>query len=327
MEHQGILYMSATNRYLIIVNKYWECDPVCWVLTNKYLNDNCALTTGNMPWPQFVNYPSYGPEEPDLPSRPRLIYTLGTAQVEVWCISDLLRNSSPSLQSSSEEKMKVLMDAFDYSTLPVSLVVAVGTASSGPFAPPYNQNNINGSVVIGSRIFMHDAHPASDPNPLSGWECSYFDTLMLSTVPDSVWKPLGGTKLETALLTPPNFPATNGPHIYTNGEYVAIGDVNVTDYTEYSIKDLEAGNSFISNCPGNQNGVSLETTHGLIYATAYDYFKQTEPPFIFISGITDRFTMFNMDVNPKVYAQNETCAHNAGVVVAQLLNNIISAGC
>jgi hypothetical protein len=314
--------MGSTARYLIIVNKYWECDPVCWVLTNKYLNDNCGLCSGNMPWPTTMHYPVYGPQAPSTPTQPRLIYNLGGVQVEVWCISDLLRNSGAAYQSSSEEKMKVLPGAFNYSTIPVGLVVAVGTASSGPFCPPYKQDNVNGSVVIGSRVFMHDAHPASNPNPYSAWRCDYFDTLMTSSVPDSAWKPLGGTKLETALLTPPDNPATNAPHIYTNGAYVAIGDVNVTDYTEYSIKDLEAGDAFLAQCQGNQNGVSLETTHGLIYATARDYGNGTPPPFLFVSGITDRYTMFNIDVNQRVYAQNQSCAHNVGVVVAQIIANI-----
>lgn len=72
----------------------------------------------------------------------------------------------------------------------------------------------------------------------------------------------------------------------------------------------------------NNNGVSLETTHGLIYATAYEYFCKTPPPFLFVSGITDRYTMFNIDVNQRVNAQNQSCAHNAGVVVAQLIANV-----
>ncbi len=30
-------------RSLIVVNKYWECDPVCWALTSKYLYDTCGV--------------------------------------------------------------------------------------------------------------------------------------------------------------------------------------------------------------------------------------------------------------------------------------------
>ena len=244
-------------------------------------------------------------------------------QVEIWCISDLLSKfpNTPAYQSSSQRKMGVLADGFSYDALPISLVVAVGTASSGPFCPPHKQENINGSVLIGTKIFMHDGHPDSAPNPDSQWRCSYFDQLMNSSVADSVWKGLVGGTLETALMCPPTYPAMNGQHIYGNGCFVAIGDINVTDYAEYSVKDYyEAGASFITQCPGNPNGVSLETTHGLIYAAAREYFGG-DPPFIFVSGIVDQFTMFNIDVGSKVYAQNVSGAQNAGVVVAQIVGN------
>jgi hypothetical protein len=320
--------MSVQTRKVIVVNKYWECDPVCWVLTNKYLSDNCGV---NLPWPNLVRYPFYGPVPPQMPGQkpfPRLVYTAGTAQIEVWCISDLLIKFPPTadFQSSSQRKMEVLSDVFSYSPLPVTLVVAVGTASSGPFCPPFQggyQDNINGSVVVGSKVFMHDGHPASDPNPYSAWRCDYFDQLMNSSLDEStVLKSLGTDNLETALLCPPINPATNGQHIYLNFDYVSIGDINVTDYTEYATKDKEAGNAFVTHYPNNTNGDSVETTHGLIYATARTYFGG-DPPFMFVSGVVDRFTLFNDDVKPKVYAQNVTGAQNAGVVVAALLSGMI----
>jgi hypothetical protein len=262
--------MNTPTRILIVVNKYWECDPVCWVLTNEYLNETCGV---ELPWPNMVTYPWYGPV-PKQPSNPRMVYAVGNVIVEVWCISDLLTQfpNTPAYQSSSQRKMDVLGRIFDYSSLPVGLVVAVGTASSGPFCPTFQgaaQTNINGSVVVGSKIFMHDGHPASDPNPDSQWRCDYFDQLMDSSLGEkSVLANLAASSLETALLCPPTNPATNGQHIYVDGTNVAIGDVNVTNYTEYATKDKEAGNSFVANCPGNAHGVSLETTHGLIYGSA-----------------------------------------------------------
>jgi len=144
---------------------------------------------------------------------------------------------------------------------------------------------------------------------------------MNSSIDQTILSPLGGSALETALLSPPTNPATSGQHIYVNGDYISIGDINVTNYTEYAVKDNEAGQSFISKYPGNSNGVSVETTHGLIYATARSYF-QGNPPFMFISGVVDRFTLFSVDVK-KVYAQNVTGAHNAGVVVAQLVSSLL----
>jgi len=316
--------MSTQSRAVIVVNKYWECDPVCWVLTNKYLNDCCGI---KLPWPRLLNYPIYGlvplPPKPQPPA-PRLIYATAKLQVEVWCISDLLNGFSAEYQSSSQCKMEVLPAVFKYSPLPVKLVVAVGTASSGPFSPPYQSypDNINGSVVVGSKVFIHDGHPASDPNPFSEWRCAYFDRLMNSSIDESVISKLGGNSLAIALLSPPTNPATSGQHVYANPAYVSIGDVNVTNYTEYAAKDSEAGQSFIVHCPGNPNGVSMETTHGLIYATARNYCGG-DPPFMFVSGVVDRFTLFSVDVSPKVYAQNVTGAQNAGVVVAQLVASLL----
>ena len=314
--------MNGYTRQLIVVNKYWECDPVCWVLTNKYLFDTCNVL---LPWPSLTNYPSYGPVTAQ-PAAPRMIYTQGNLQAEVWCISDLMSKYSPEYQSSSEYKMKVLGNIFSYSSNPVNLVAAIGTASSGPFCPEYEgsrQDNINGSVIVGTKIFMHDAHPESDPNPYSKWRCAYFDQLMNSSLTgNDMLTNLTSSGIETALLCPPNNPATNGQRLYVNSEYTAIGDENVTDYNEYKKKDAEAGRAFTTCYPDNDNGVSVETTHGLIYAAAREYFKG-DPPFLFISGVVDRFTKFDVDVNPSVYAQNVIGAHNAGVCVALLLSDIM----
>ena len=315
--------MTEPLRVLLVVNKYWECDPVCWVLTNKYLNDTCGI---DLPLPKLVNYPSYGAAITQPPT-PRLIYAADNIQVEIWCISDLLSKfpNTPEYQSSSQRKMEVLNEIFYYSDLPVGLVVAVGTASSGPFCPKYMsiQDNINGSVVVGSKVFIHDGHPDSDPNFYSKWRWAYFDQLMHSSLCEiPVLKNLASENLEAALLCPPINPATNRQSIYVDAAYVCIGDVNVTDYTEYPKKDNEAGQSFQTMCPGNTNGVSVETTHGLIYATAHNYF-QGNPPFLFVSGVVDRFTKFKDDVSPKVYAQNVTGAHNAGVVIAQLVSILL----
>lgn len=316
--------MSARNRCLIVVNKYWECDPVCWALTNGYLRERCDV---KLPWPRLLTYPSYGPVKSQTPA-PRLIYATEGIQVEVWCISDMLSKfeDKPKFQSSSERKIEVLGAIFDNNSMPVKLVAAVGTASSGPFYPMYQgaeQGNINGSVVVGSKVFMHDGHPEGNPNPDSKWRCNYFDHLMDSSFSDiSMLKKMGADNLETAMLSPPTNPASNGQHIYASDKYIAIGDVNVTDYGEYEKKDKEAGKCFLDICQGNTNGVSLETTHGLIYATARNHF-QADPPFLFVSGVVDRFTSFKEDVGPKPYAQNVTGAHNAGVVVAQLVADLL----
>lgn len=316
--------MATKKRMLFVVNKYWECDPVCWVLTNKYILDTCGIA---LKWPAILHYPTYGPLNV---SSPRMVFELADARVEIWCISDLLARfpDTPDYQSSSERKMAVMPEIFSYSTMPVTLVAAVGTASSGPTCPPFDdkaQDDINGSVVVGSKVFMHDGHPASDPNPASRWRCDYFDQLMDSGLDVGTVAGLGAREpfrnLESLLLCPPTNPATHGQHVYIDVDYAAIGDVNVTNYKEYQAKDQQAGDAFISHCPGNSGGVSLETTHGLIYAQAKTSVSDGgPPPFMFISGIVDRYLKFDTDVGPKTYAQNVTGAHNAGVMVAYLIS-------
>jgi hypothetical protein len=93
--------------------------------------------------------------------------------------------------------------------------------------------------------------------------------------------------------------------------YAAIGDVNVTNYDDYAWADPAALKAFKRHDDTDPVG-SLETTHGLIRL-------QSEAPFLFISGITNRVGYFNMEVAPRAYAQNFVCAHNAGVVATWLL--------
>ena len=48
-------------------------------------------------------------------------------------------------------------------------------------------------------------------------------------------------------------------------------------------------------------------------------------PFLFVSGITDRFGFFDSDNAPRSDAQNTAAAHNAGVVVTWLLASLDKA--
>ena len=90
--------------------------------------------------------------------------------------------------------------------------------------------------------------------------------------------------------------------------------VLVTDYREYDRTDQATLDAFAaSNLM--RNAKSLETTHGLIRA-------QTNAPFLFVSGITDRVGSFNDEVDPRSYAQNTVAAHNAGVAIAWMLPTI-----
>ncbi|MDD4921644.1 MAG: hypothetical protein PHS30_04090 [Bacteroidales bacterium] len=324
--------MEAKKRIVVVVNKYWECDPVCSVLTNRYIKDQCGIDLNFEQTFKNSHDPSYGPVKVPLAEKtePRMYFETTSRIIEIWCISDLLSNSPDKLQSSSEEKMRLLPIIFNYlnngKSLEIELIIAVGTASSGPSVginPFFDTDNINGSVVIGSKVFMHNGW---DKDSASNYQCSDWGTILESGT-NNVIEQLQGTDFslyEQLLLSPPTNPSPLRQHIYVDEKYVALGDVNVTDYTKYTQKDQETGDDFFAKYPDNLDGVSLETTHCLIYQAAKNHNGSQNPPFIFVSGITDRYTMFSSDVNPKVYGQNVSCAHNAGVAVAYILSQLIN---
>ncbi|MBP1638749.1 MAG: hypothetical protein H6Q17_332 [Bacteroidetes bacterium] len=324
--------MAQKTRIITVVNKYWECDPVCWVLTNKYITDNSDgridLNIANTM--KLITYPSYGAVKPATAkdSVPRIVFETDTKVIEIWCISDLLSNSSQDDQSSSEAKMNLIpvIFAYQYKNMQydIELVIAVGTASGGPglaVNPAFQSDNINGSVVIGSNVFMHNGW---DSDSKSNYQCNCWSQILPSgsTAFIDTLNPADLNQYDTLLLCPPTNPSPENQQFYINNGYVALGDVNVTDYTKYTAKDMETGDDFITHYPDNVNGVSLETTHCLIYLSAKNYLQQN-PPFIFISGVVDRYTKFSQDVNPKVYAQNVSGAHNAGVAVAYIISKLM----
>lgn len=96
---------------------------------------------------------------------------------------------------------------------------------------------------------------------------------------------------------------------------VAVGTINVTNPRDYAEKDRLTLQAFAA-LKQTANAVSLETTHGLIRLRAGNC------PFLFVSGIVNRFQQFGTDVAPRADAQNTAGAHNAGVVVTWMLSSL-----
>ncbi len=44
---------DGRKRVVVVVNKWWECDPVMFVLTSDYVRPAC-----NLGWPKLLQYPS-----------------------------------------------------------------------------------------------------------------------------------------------------------------------------------------------------------------------------------------------------------------------------
>lgn len=295
----------APKRFVIIVNKQWECDPVLVAMGEAKA---CPLRFS------FIK-PIGGPLDPahdkSRPA-PRCVIDLRTATAEVWCLEDWL----PAGQgSSSKAKMDVLPTLFAWSSdganseaRAPALVVAVGTAGA-PGAV-----SMNGSVVVGCRTFIHDAYPGGT-NPQSPWEdprCGHplesafkFGEFALKADLQSA-----RFQAEARFVVPPMYPARRQV-LLCAGNYTAVGVANVTNYDDYAWADGEALRAFEAADAKNPVG-SVETTHGLIRL-------QSGAPFLFVSAITDREGRFNVEVGCRSYAQNFACAHNAGVCLAWLL--------
>src|SRR5262245_28518911 len=113
------------KRVVIIVNKWWECDPV----VNVLLHDN-ARPKDFLKWPTSLNHPRQRPGTPppvDNDPKPRAIFTLQNCSCEVWCISDLLEHLADKgkFQSSSQRKVERLPLILKGAA--PDLVIAVGT--------------------------------------------------------------------------------------------------------------------------------------------------------------------------------------------------------
>jgi hypothetical protein len=239
------------------------------------------------------------------------VFPYNNFQAEVWCISDVLEHLDSSLQSSSEQKANQLPKMFSYGA-PPDLVVAVGTAE---FPDPAVSEN--GNVVIGTKVFMVDGHP-NGSNPLSKWAAGPFEQLIDSKLSRPVFQQLARFDVPAAcnrFLAVPLTPAAS-PWVVADYINVGLGAVNVTDYSEYSFIDPITAKTFWSKVH-DAKAASIETTHGIIRV-------QSDSPFLFVSGIVDRFGYFDQEVNPRGHAQNTAAAHNAGVVVSWLLDRLDS---
>ncbi len=295
------------KRVVVIVNKWWECDPALAAL----MNTGAQPRLNGLPWPQWFNAPRpradpdhLPPENPD--PAPRAVFDFTNVSAEIWCVSDLLEHlpDSAKYQSSSQQKAKLLGKIFRRS---VDLTIAVGTASL-----PCDSRTENGNVAIGTKIFMHNAHPGGS-NPDSNWTDGPFDRIIDSSLPPDIFARITNVDMAAVanrFLVPPCSPAPAN-RVLCKYDNIGLGTANVTDYAEYATADVQTVTE-ATRSPASGPMVSLETTHGLIRI-------QCKAPFLFVSGITNRLGHFDDEVKPRSYSQNTVAAHNAGVAVAWLL--------
>lgn len=298
------------KRVVLIANKNWEVEPILSALLNYRMRPN------ELPNPDVLNYPW---KLPAGSAQPRAMWnSFQGCAIELWCVQDIMDAAwNP---SSSEGKNACLPRIFNYKVEKADLVLALGTAGYGS-----ETENNNGCVVVGSNIFIHNFHP-NGGNPNSKWDDPVnFEKLLGSTIPATFFdlfdanltSSVGQRLLRPFLNPPPNIQVLN------SGDFLGLSTVNITDYRDYATAD-QIGLAAIAAAGINSKVGSVETTHGVIRL-------QSDAPFVFMSGITDRAGHFDDDVNgvdsngnKKTEAQNFTASFNIGVCLAWLMPKIAS---
>jgi hypothetical protein len=297
----------AASRILIVANKSWEAGPLVGVLRSDHGRPSSFPKVAATP--PSISIPSVGGVIRTVPARVALTSPAGTA--EVWCVQDLMDAGKSA--SSSEEKARVLPYVAAAGDQP-SFVVAFGTASLP------DQQSFNGSVAVGSSIFIHDPY-AAKPNPESKW--THAD---IGRVLDTADQLSSGTlaslgrdhraEIESRFLTPP-LNSARPPVLLSSAVSVAISNVNVTNQDNYVWTDPEALEAFKKAAP-RRTIASVETTHGVIRLAI------PCPRFLFVSGIANRLGYFNAELSPRSYAQNFAASHNAGIVTAWIISHLLN---
>lgn len=293
-------------RVMVIANKSWEADPLVNALLSERVRPAALRDFEALAHP-LLRAPGYA--EPDPPATARIRFACGKAAVEVWCVQDLM---NPGVSgSSSSEKARVLPRAFSAGPQP-ELVIAFGTAGYP------DEANLNGSVVIGSKVFIHDP-PTKESRRYAPKAPG---SVQLSAVPAGLFRSIDADvrfPAEGRFLAPP-VAAAQPPLILAGHNWIALGSVNVTNYDDYVWTDAETLAAFRGLDPRTTAGRvgSMETTHGIIRELS------APAPFLFVSGITDTVPLFDLQVTPRAYAQNFVAAHNAAVSVAWLLPEVIA---
>ena len=210
-------------------------------------------------------------------------------------------------QSSSEDKARFLPQVIGSP----DMLISISTASSSDSAI-----SLNGCVQIGTKVFMHDGHPASDPNPVSQWHVGPFDTMIDSALSQtefqSIFQSIPAT-LQAGFAPARNLPAVQlsvNP-LYDN---MALSTINVSNPAEYNAKDTLTMNAFKAAQDVSAVPASVETTHGIVRTASAS-------PFLFISPIVNRFLMYEQEAAANLYPQTTAACMNAGVALAWLLTS------
>jgi hypothetical protein len=307
---------TTVKRILIVANKSWETDPLISALLNPQLRPEPGFDTW-VPGKQGL-FSTWGGARPQgTKPCPRCVSTAPGVQVEVWCIEDWLAGAN---HSSSKAKMTQALPAIFNSGQTPDFVAAFGTASF-PDATTYN-----GCVVSGTNAYLFNPYRSAPSgvvhDPSGDWDDpSKVEQLLTSNSGSPVFGLLANNpntllSINARLSPVPSYAAAT-PVFIPAANYVALSDLNITNYNDYVWADPTALKDCLAQNPTYPVG-SVETTHGLIRS-------MSDAPFLFLSGIVNRLGYLNQEQAPRSIAQNFTAAHNAGVALAWLLPLIVQS--
>ncbi len=223
--------------------------------------------------------------------------------VEVWCVEELIPTHSN--KSDSQEKMRALQEILDPEP---AVVLSLSTA-----AYPDTESR-NGYVIVGTKIFNHSCADKELPGVVLDKCLDSPNTENL--IGHALNK--NDDEVNSRLLEVPLNPA-RPPIVTAKKSFVAVTVLNVPSYDAFPKCDMEALEA------ARRNRVvdpicSVETTHGLVRCC---WGITANVRFLFISGITNRVGYYATEVHEREYAQKFVASHNAGIVAAYLIAELL----
>lgn len=293
--------MDTATRPLVevIVNKRFEMEPFWEALTGSDFPAGALVESHTPPAPSYRMVQC------------RARYRFSKIDVLIRCIEDIMPPADSDILETSgshSQQKAMLLPGYLRKDRP-QLVISVSTAESTPTIQPPTSSR-NGCVIVGGAFFTYDAHQF-DPTSPSNLKAPFFQGNNVSSRVYSLFTTDMIHQAAKRFRTPPQSPA-QPMSIRVDSHYVAVGIINVVNYSAYSKADPAAYQACLQQT-GTKYAATLETTHGIVKKSAGDV------PTLFVSPITDRYEHFADDVKGE---QNAVAGYNGGVTVATLLQEL-----
>jgi hypothetical protein len=303
---------TAPRRIVVVANTYYEGDGLMTALCARMARNGKVGLPRNLAWPRDA-----AQTDADVVGKPRCVLDVqahagnAAAEVEIWCLDDLMSAKIP--HGASDNKAKAMEIIATYGAAP-SGVVAFGTAGF-PDEVPYD-----GCATVGGTVFIRDA--ANDGgNVHSNWTWpDHMGVLVPSKIPASFFRdvlsdPQTVLTINSEMLGVPVNPSSK-PRLLMAADAVAISSVNIPKDTEFASVDLRA--IAAARAAGAVNITSVETTHGVIRA------HWPDSPFIYVTAIPNRVGHFQDEAGGN-YPQEFASTHNAGIALKHLMPHLVDA--